>query len=274
MKRTPWARTHLVLFSVLISGLSAGVARADLMPSFADVPTGWSVDRYAPASFSDVGTYQGRSDVLGIGISLADDYANRPAPYQSTFYNTQGEGHAISGGAGTELDGDLFIPLSWSDPASNGSVRTDMWGVMTDSTNAITDYPIIGFTNYGGAARYRVWNEYLNSGNGAWVDLATPVAYNAWTSFGIGFDGTNIDYYINGSEVYSYAEETATAGFSEVIMQAYNFGGDPSITSANPVNYTAYWSNSVPEPGSFTLLSVGLLGLMFAARKRRLSRSS
>ena len=274
MKRTPWARAHLVLFSVLMGGLSAGVARADLMPSFADVPTGWSVDRYAPASFSDVGSYQGRSDVLGIGISTADGLTNRPAPYQSTFYNTQGEGHAISGGAGMELDGDLYIPLSWSDPSTNGSVRTDMWGVMTDSSNAVTDYPIIGFTNYGGVARYRVWNENLNGGSGGWYDLSTAVDYNAWTSFGIKFDGTNMDFLIDGTQVYSYTEDPTTTGFSEVIMQAYNFAGDSSLTGANPASYTAYWSNSVPEPGSFTMLSTGLLGLMFVARRRRRSRNS
>ena len=63
-----------------------------------------------------------------------------------------------------------------------------------------------------------------------------------------------------------HAEDPTTTGFSEVILQAYNFGGDPSITGANAANDTAYRSNAVPEPGSFTMLSAGLLGLVFAAR--------
>ena len=38
---------------------------------------------------------------------------------------------------------------------------------MTNSSNAVADYPIIGCTNYGGVARYRLWNENLNSGSAA-----------------------------------------------------------------------------------------------------------
>lgn len=268
MQRTTLTKAKFFLFSALLSAFSAGVARADLMPNFADVPSGWSVDRYAPASFSNVGTYQGMDNVLGIGISSQQDFTNRPAPYQSTFYNTQGEGHAISGGAGSEIDGSLYIPVSW-DNSANGTVRTDMWGVMTDASSNVTDYPIIGFTNYGGAARYRVWDENLNSGGGAWVDLSTTVSYDAWTAFSILYTGTDMQFFINGNQVYSYTEDPTTTGFSEVIMQAYNFGGDPSITGATPVDYTAHWANSVPEPGSLTMLGGGLLGLLFAARKRR-----
>jgi hypothetical protein len=38
--------------------LQAAQARAaDIMPSFAGAPSGWTVDRFAPLSFSDVGTY-------------------------------------------------------------------------------------------------------------------------------------------------------------------------------------------------------------------------
>ena len=168
---------------------------------------------------------------------------------------------------GSELDAALYIPLSWDDPAANGSVRTDMWGVMVDGSSAITDYPIIGFTNYGGAPRYRVWNENLNGGHGDWVDLATPVAYDAWTYFGIKFDGTNMDFFIDDSLVFSYTEDPTTAGFSEVIMQAYNFGGDPSISGANPQDYTAHWANT-PEPSSYVLLLTVAIG--FAAMRRKI----
>ncbi len=267
MKRIPLFRAKFVILAAAACGFSAGVARADLMPSFADVPAGWTVDRYAPASFSNVGTFQGRDNVLGIGISSADSLPNRPAAYQSTFYNTQGEGHAISGGIGSVLQGDLYIPVSWADGA-NGSVRTDMWGVMTDASNNITDYPIIGFTNYGGSARYRVWNGVT----GGWTDLSTPVVYDGWTDFAIAFDGANMDFFINGSEVFSYAEDPTTTGFSEVILQAYNFG-DPSLTGANPVDYTAHWSNSVPEPGSITMLGAGLVGLLLAGKRAAASRA-
>ena len=36
---------------------AAQARAADIMPSFAGAPSGWTVDRFAPLSFSDVGTY-------------------------------------------------------------------------------------------------------------------------------------------------------------------------------------------------------------------------
>lgn len=250
-----------------LSLLPASGLWADLMPSFATVPTGWTTDRYAPASFSNVGTYQGRADVLGIGISTADGAANRPNGQQGAFYNTQGMKYAIAGGAGSSISADLYIAADWSD-GSNGNRRSDMWGVISDPTISGGDqhqYPIIGFTNYGGTARYRVWDE--DTANG-WVDLATNVVYDSWTSFSIVFTGTSYEFYINGLNVYTDSTVGGATGFDAVIMQAYNFN-DASIGGAVGGNYTAYWSNTaaVPEPGSILLLST-MAGLIGWARRR------
>ncbi len=165
--------------------------------SFATAPTGWRTDRYDPASFGNVGTYQGRNDVLGIGIDATGDLANRAGTGQnSTFYNTQGKQTAVSGGVGSVTSADLYINAGWRD-SNNGYVRTDMWAVASDSAG-VTDYGIIGFTNCGGAARLRVFDGDVAGG---WVDLSNAIAFGAWTSFDIELTATSLVYRVHGAQV-------------------------------------------------------------------------
>jgi hypothetical protein len=239
------------------------------MPSFADVPTGWVTDRYAPTSFVTTPLYQGRSDVLGITITSAGDLNNRPAAYQSTFYNTQGMQHAISGGAGSTLSADLWIDGAWQN-SSTGSIRTDVWGVMVNNlpTPSVTAYPILGFTNYGGSARFRYYDGDIAGG---WTDVGAPILYNSWNTLSIGFTGSAFVFSVNGSVVGSDLTINNSTGFSAAIMQAYNFA-DPSISGATPVDYTAHWSNTpVPDVQN----TIALLGFAFVAAlglRRRIGR--
>lgn len=262
MKKSYLAR---VCGLVAVTSMMATAQAAMVMPDFDGAPTGWTTDRYDPASFSDVGTFQGRSDVLGISISSAQGLNNRPGAYQSQFYNTQGRQHAISGGAGSVLSAALWIPDDWAD-ADNGNVRTDMWGVMNSVAHPVGqgDYPIIGFTNYGGAARLRVYDADTVLG---WVDLTTPIAYDAWTDLAIEFTGTAYAYRVDGVLVYTDSTiDVTTTGYMAAIMQGYNFCGDTSIQGANCQNYTAHWSNTeegskVPTPASLPLAALALFAL-------------
>ncbi len=248
-------------------GLAMSAAAAPIMPSFAGAPTGWVTDRYQPAGFADIGAYQGRNNVLGITINSTTDLANRPPGQQTTFYNTQGMKRSISGGPGSVLAADLYIETSWRD-SQNGFVRTDMWGTMFDSSNSPVKYAIIGFTNFGGAPRLRVWD----NDNGGWQDLATTVNYGAWTSFAIEFTGTSFEFFVDGLFVYSDSTIGASVAFGEVIMQAYNFA-DPSLGTPTPVTvpYTAHWSNTVavPEPASIALVGLALFAAAAARRRHR-----
>lgn len=260
--------SQLLLAGTVMAAACSAHAAIDITPTFAGAPSGWSTDRYDPTSFSDVGNYQGRSDVLGIGITSAGALDNRSASYQSSFYNTQGRSQTISGGAGTMISADLYIPTTWGNSA-NGNFRSDIWGVMSDSSASVSDYPILGFSNYGGAARFRIWEENL----GVWIDLGATVNYDSWNSLGIEFTGTSYVYWVNGTAVLTDDTINGSTGFSSIIMQAYNFGGDPSYPDANAVDYTAYWSNTpVPEPSTYVAGALLLLPVGFSTL--RLMRKS
>lgn len=258
---------RFLMFLASLAGLLLGILPAQaalVMPSFDGAPAGWVTDRYDPHSFGDIGTYQGRNDVLGIGITSAEGYGLRSPGFNDTFYNTQGRQHAISGGAGSVLSAALWIPEEWAN-TQNGHVRTDMWGVMTDGTG-VSDYPIIGFTNYGdGGARLRIWE------GSAWVDLGVAIDYDAWTELSISFTGSAYEYRVNGVVRHTDNTIDGSTGFSATIMQAYNFCGDTSIVGANCQDYTAHWSNtvtsSVPTPASLPLAALALFALGSTARR-------
>ncbi len=248
------------VFGLIMALFLAWPAQAAMvMPDFSNVPTGWTTDRYDPDSFANVGPYQGRNDVLGIGISSTDGLSSRPGAYQSQFYNTQGRQHAISGGVGSVLSADLWIPSEWAD-ADNGNVRTDMWGVM--GGGSALDYVISGFTNYGGD-RYRVWDDETPLG---WVDLLIPVVYDDWTTFSVELTATSYIYRVNGAVAYTDNTINGSTGFTAAIEQAYNFCGDTSIQGAVCKDYTAHWANSddpskVPTPASLPLAALALFAL-------------
>ncbi len=221
----------------------ATTAFTNLMPSFSTVPfsgtsPSWPVSRYAPATFAQPGGGTGQAPfLLGIGIDQAQGYSNRPAAYQSQLYGYQGRSHAVAGsGSGDAIAADLYIPSTLGD-TTQGNAATYMWAVGSKG-GAESDYAIIGFTNSVGHGEYTVWDETSQG----WIDLPGTVSYNAWNAFSIQFTGSTFDYYVNGTKVYSMANQFGSSLVSGTIMDAVNFF-DPT-TSFTGRNYGVGWSDT------------------------------
>ncbi|WP_411280563.1 PEP-CTERM sorting domain-containing protein [Gemmatimonas sp.] len=262
----------MLFTAAMIAVAASTVGAQEAMPSFSGIVTSstqasgvWYTDRFAPSSFATIGSFQGRTDVLQIGISNADGLANRPTPFQSMFYNTQGRKFDIGATGPFTLSADLWVDESWRS-ADNGLRRTDMWGTAFDNANQVAAYPITGFTNVGGTGMFRGYD--VNTG--LFINFNAPVLYGAWNSFRVAFDGTSFSYLVNGVFQASVGAGN-TAGLGNVIMQAYNFDDSFSGFDAQKNNYNARWSNTttVPEPSTYVLMAAGLAGLVAVQRRRR-----
>lgn len=204
--------------------------------SSTNVDGAWYPDRYPPAAFTSA--VLGSENVLKIHIDgVNDGLANRPAAYQSTFYNTQGRKFNQCGKCVTVLKGDLYIPADW---ASNKR-RSDMWATAYNASNNVSYYPIIGFRNPDGVSPGIYYWDDINS---VWINSGVSITYNSWYNLQSRLVGLNVQYLVNNVVVGTLPSNGSTY-YGDIIMQAYNFN-DPSLgASQSSDSYDAYWDNVV-----------------------------
>jgi len=257
--------------SILIASISAIAAVSAANISFATTTTndfssgvgsGWSVDRYAPQVFDTVSF--GGNDRLRLGLRTSGNLANRPSPYDNSFYNYQGMGQSItSAPTGSSISVDMYVDASWQ----NGA-RAGIWGVLSNSAG-ISGYPIIEYTKgtntdgsigAGNFSGFRYWDD-----TNGWVEQSTSIATNAWYRMTIGLTNSLATYSISdaaGVLVANYAvSNLGSTSFSGLILQGGNKGpaGDYDIMYDN-------LTVAVPAPGVAAL--IGLAGA-FGGRRRR-----
>jgi len=246
--------------TLLLIATSAVPANATTVTQTFDAPpSGWTVDRYAPAGFTSPVLFDG-DNRLQETISSADGGNNRPSIYSSSFYNTQGMAH-------TNLAGTIYesIQLYVSTAMLSDPNRVaGFWGVGTDASNVIQSYPIVELA--GGT--FRGWDSA-----GSWVSMGLPsgLTGNQWVTLAMGLDTANnlIDYTVEG-QLFTTVSAYGTTHFDSTILQMYN--------TQDGIDRTVYWDNltnsdvsPTPLPAALPLFASGLgaMGLLGWRRKRK-----
>ena len=147
------------------------------------------------------------------------------------------------------------------------TVGPGLWLTINDNNSQPAGYPIIGFFSDGsgnsGGSYFRVWDDVTG-----YINLNTPINWNAWNTFQFIFTPGGIVASINGTDVFTDTAAVDNGGttIANVMFESKNYG----------TSYDAYWdnlvtsvpppTNPVPEPDAIALLALGGV-LLCKARK-------
>jgi hypothetical protein len=194
--------------------------------------SGWAKDRYDPAGFSVV------DGALFHSISEAAGKLDRPAGFQTDFYNTQGKKLDLKDGT-QKVSVDLYIDPAWKTVEGR---HAGLWATGADKSGAISTYPIVEFQTVAGVGEFRGW-EF----SGDWKSGATPPNFQFGKTYTLSLT-RNPD----GSVRYDVAEKGApgnaisfstaassTIDLDNVILQGHN--------TTDGRSYLIKWDNLTQE---------------------------
>ncbi len=233
-------------FAVVLAAPQVGFAD-DKFSGFVAYPIGtntadWVVDRRASASFGNIGTFQGRDNVILLGIA--------PPAADSSRLNWQGYKQNMTVPAGNSfLRGDMWIADGWQTGTEDDFVNTGMWGsampehlvAKGNYVNAAAVFPIVHFINQGGAGRLRVWD----TSTSGWVNLpetADLITYDGWNTIDLRLlpDERKIEYLLNREVFYTWdmpEPQDSDLGLPEQFFAMYLNARNNGVTS-----FDTYWS--------------------------------
>ena len=252
-------RVVAIAGAIAVGALAAGQASAATQTFDTPVVTGptpapgvWYTDRYAPAAFTSPVSFGGDNRLLE-SLSVADDAANRPPVFSTSFYDTQGRKFDFGAGVKT-MSIDLYVPSDW---ASTNQRMAGFWGSAFDNTASLSAFPIVEFTSDGGVGRFEGWD------SGTWVDMGLPTgfAYDTWNTLSITLSPGTDSFTYRVGDKSATVDAFGSTSIGNTILEGYNKG----------TAYNIYWDNlssAVPEPSTWATMIFGL-GLAGLALRRR-----
>ena len=205
----------------------------------------WQTDRCAP---DDVAVTGGE---LVFTIDAQSSCLTQPA-----FYHTQGIKLDI--GKADFLSIDMYVDSAWADQTRFAGI----WGVLFDSSDVISNYPILEFQLPDSTTAVNGGFDVWDSNYGGWLDLLSTVFnLDGWNTMSMSLTGGFVTYFVNGTELAKVAD-TSSSYIGEVILNAKNEGEGYTVRYDNLIYNTV----SVSEPAMFMLVPLVLAGI--AARRK------
>jgi Dockerin type I domain len=196
-------------------------------------PGVWYTDRYAPAVFENA-VFDG-DNRLKQGVRSADNQANRPGSFSSSFYNYQGRKLDVGIGIPSTISIDIYVDSTWL-----SGTRAGLWTTMSNGnlTFPIIEYCVNGDNGDGNGPTYTGFR-YWQSNIGWTATSFENATTDQWYTLEIELNPTDVNFSIDGTPIGT-VDNLGANMIDNVILNVHNEGpaGD----------YDVYWDNLTTGP--------------------------